>query len=199
LPSHAGLTAALTLALGFSLACDHATGIPSDDPVRPADSQPAPFRRGSQSDGNPTFGPPRSAANRLPVGTPLTIRLLAAISSGSSHAGDTFQGRLDEPVVVEDQELAPRGLALTGRVLAAKATGGPHDPGYLRIALVALNIDNKWVSVETSSLFAKGGVHGGRGLDSTKHGMAPGAAQQDVAFSAERRLTFRLAQAVELP
>ena len=199
MPSYAGLIMPLALALGLSLSCDHATGIPSADSVRSAGSQPAPFRHEPHVAGISTFGPPRLAAGRLPVGTPLAIRLLSTISSGSSHAGDTFEGKLDDPVVIGDQELAARGLALYGRVLAAKAAGGPHDPGYLRIALVALTVDGKRVPVETSSLFVKGGVHGGRGPDSPKRGMAPVATQQDVAFSAERRLTFRLAQAVELP
>ena len=199
MPSHAGLTATLALALGLSLACDHATGIPSDDLVRPSGSQPAPFRHESPSHANPAFGPPRFAGGRLPVGTALTIRLRTAISSAGSHTGDTFEARLDDPVVIEDQELASRGLTLAGRVLVAKAAGGPHDPGYLRLALIALNVDGKRVPVETSSLFAKGGMHGGRGPDSTIPEMATGTAQQDVWFSAERRLTFRLAQAVELP
>jgi hypothetical protein len=115
-----------------------------------------------------------------------------------SRTGDTFEGKLDDPVVIEDHELASRGVALTGRVLAAKAAGGPHDPGYLRVALVALIVEGKRVPIETSSLFVKGGAHGGRGPDSTP-GTALVTAQQDVSFSAERRLTFRLAQAVELP
>jgi hypothetical protein len=113
-------------------------------------------------------------------------------------------------------------------VLAAKASGRVRNPGYIRIALVSLTLEGKPVAIETSSLFLKGGSHknrdlammgGGTGAGALIGGLAGGGngaligsvvgaaggtgtayatGKKEVFFGAERRLTFRLAQAVEL-
>lgn len=144
-------------------------------------------------------------------------------------AGDSFKGVLDEPIVIEGRTVAARGAAVTGRVLAAKASGRLHDPGYLRIALVSLKVGGKPVSVATSSIFAKGGAHqnrnlammgGGAGTGALVGGLAGGGkgaligtgagaaagtgaayatGKKEVSLGEERRLTFRLAQAVDVP
>jgi len=153
--------------------------------------------------------------------------LQTSVSSASSHAGNSFAGTLDDPIVIEGQMAVPRGVAVTGRVLIAKASGRLHDPGYLRIALVSLQVDGKPVAIETSSLFVKGGSHkkrdwaivgGGTGAGALIGGLAGGGkgaligsvvgaaggtgtayatGKKEVSFGAERRLTFRLAQAVD--
>jgi hypothetical protein len=186
----------LGLALGLSLACGKATGVPSDDAPSASNPQRVPFDHGSQSGTNEQF----LAVSRLPEGTPIAIRLLTPLSSASSHVGDSFQGRLEDAVVVEGEIAAPRGTTVSGRVLAVKAAGQERDPGYLRIALISLTIDNKRVSIDTSSLFVKGIAsksqdRGGAGAESPSNASKSG----EVEFGQERRLTFRLARAVDLP
>ncbi len=226
--SRASLITVLVLMIGFTLACGKETGVPVDDSASADDSQKVPFDRESRSTG---ISPSRSlvpAVSKLPAGTPITIRLQSAVSSASSNAGDGFEGTLDDPIVIEGQTAIPRGAPVTGRVLAAKASGRLHDPGYLRIALVSLKVDGKPVAIETSSLFVKGGSHekrnwamigGGTGAGALIGGLAGGGkgaligsavgaaggagtayatGKKEVSFGAERRLTFRLAQAVDL-
>jgi hypothetical protein len=86
----------------------------------------------------------------------------------------------------------------TGRVLAAKAAGPGHDPGYLRITLSSLNIDGKRIPVETSSLFSKSRAHYTRASALPKDGAAAATGKNEVSFGVERRLTFRLARAVDV-
>jgi len=226
--SRALLMAVLSLALACTLACDKATGVPGDDSASATDPQNMPFEREERSAG---ISPSRSlvpGVSKLPEGTPITIRLQSAVSSTVSNAGDSFEGTLDDPIVIEGQTAIPRGAPVTGKVLAAKASGRLLDPGYLRIALVSIKVEGRPVAIETSSLFVKGSSHknrnlamigGGTGAGALIGGLAGGGkgaligsalgaaggtgtayatGKKEVSFGVESRLTFRLAQAVEL-
>ena len=226
--SRLGWILVAAMAIGLASGCGKATGVPDDASADAADSQKLPFDHESRSTG---ISPTQSlvpTVSRLPAGTPLTVRLQTAIASVSSSTGDSFSGTLDEPVVIEGQTAVPRGATVTGRVLAAKASGRLQDPGYLRIALVSIEVEGKPVTIETSSIFAKGGSHekrnlamigGGTGAGALLGGLAGGGkgaligsvvgaaggtgtafatGKKDVSFEAERRLTFRLARPVEL-
>lgn len=162
----------------------------------------------------------------VPAGTVLNVRLQNSISSATAAPGESFDAVLDEPLVVQGQTVAPRGAAVSGRVTEAKASGRLHDSGYLRLTLASVNINGKAVPVTTSSLFAKGANHnkrnaaligGGAGAGTLIGALAGGGkgaligglvgagagttgayatGKKDVAFGAERRLSFRLTQAV---
>jgi hypothetical protein len=222
------LIAFLLTVIALAVACGKGTGVPgSDSEAATANTQALPFDRESQAGG---ISPTQSLVptRKLPAGTPITVRLQNTISSKSSHSGDSFEGVLDEPIVIDTQTVVPRGATLTGRVLAAKSSGHLHDPGYLRITLTSMNVQGKPVEIETSSIFVKGGSHKKRNLAMIGGGTAGGAligglagggtgaligtavgaaggtglaygtGKKDVVFDAERRLTFRLAQEIEL-
>lgn len=91
-----------------------------------------------------------------------------------------------------------------GRVVAAKASGGSQDPGYLRLVLTAISIDDKSLSLQTSSIFVKGNSRDQRGsvLVAAATPYASGkyaSGKKDAKFSAGWRLTFRLTQTLPLP
>jgi len=203
MPSHANRAAIILLTLSLFCGCAR----PPDENASNSDSQKLPFDRQPRSDG---ISPSQSlipSTTKLPEGTPIPIRLQSALSSASSHAGDTFSATIDEPVVIDGQTLVARGTSATGRVLevkpAARSRGGSREsalePGYLRIVLVSLNAGGKAVMIETSSIFAKGGSREER---NSPPGAASGASQKDrdkdIVFGVDRRLNFRLAQTVDL-
>jgi hypothetical protein len=164
----------------------------------------------------------------VPTGTLVSVRLQQMVSSASARPGEEFAAVLEEPLVSEGKTIAPRGAAVTGRVVAARRSGHLHDSGYLRLALVSVDLNGKAVPLHTSSVFAMGGSHkkrnlaligggagtgavigaiagGGKGaLIGSAIGAGAGTAgayatgKKDVAFSAERRLTFRLTQPLSL-
>ena len=163
----------LILALGF--ACEKQASLSSEESSPPLGSERLPFDRESHSEG---ISPSQSLiplVSKLPVGTPLTIRLAHPLSSGSAHAGDDFQALLDDRVVVDDQTIVPRGAAVTGHVLAARSSGRSQNPGYLRIALVSLTLDGKVLPIETSSIFAKAGLRENKNLANASGTAAGGA------------------------
>jgi hypothetical protein len=208
---HGIAVVAVCLALG--LACSHQTGLPATDPANSDTSEKLPFDRQPQSAGVSPSHSLMPAVTRLPEGTPLTIYLQRDLSSTSAHQGDSFAATLDTPIVIEGQTLVSRGAAVAGRVLEAKHSTGPLDPGYLRLALVSLTVGEKTFPIATSSLFAKGGSREDRSsaLVSADHGKSamvsptasvttgPAAAgQKEIVLGPDRRLSFRLTQSVDL-
>jgi hypothetical protein len=207
------LTVVLTLAcvtMVWMSGCSRQFAVPASGGT--ADVGQLPFDRVSDHSGiSPTAG---FAADEIPVGTDFTVRLQLALSSADSRVGDSFQAVLDKPVVVAGSTVAPRGTPVTGSVLAAKASGGAQDPGYLRLTLASMAIDGKSIALQTSSIFAKGGSYRKRQAPTVKGSEAGGKdaiaesavnsgdgseplfspGQGDIRFSIGHRFTFRLAQ-----
>jgi len=210
--SHGKSVTIVLLMLSLMCACGRPTG---DNASNSPGSQRLPFDREPHSTGISPSQALIPSATKLPEGTPIPIRLQSALSSASSHAGDSFSATIDEPVVIDGQTLIARGTLASGQVLEAKPAarsrgGSPEsspesrlesslEPGYLRIVLVSLNVGSKTVMIETSSIFAKGGSREERTA-------ASGASSQDsrkdkdkeIVLGIDRRLNFRLAQAVDL-
>src|SRR5689334_15001577 len=95
----------------------------------------------------------------VPAGTAVSVRLQSTLSSASNRAGDHFAATLDEPIVVDGRTIAPRGAAVSGRVVAARPSGRLHNSGYLRLALTSIVIEGKPVPIQSSSIFSSGGAH----------------------------------------
>lgn len=180
----------LGVALILFPSCSRQPGLLS--PSAGAQSNALPFDNASHSEGiSPTQA---FASTSIPAGTAIVVRLQSALSSADAHTGEQFQTVLEEPILVQGQTLAPSGVAITGRVLATKSSE-PREPGYLRLTLSSIVLNDKAVDVHTSSIFAKGGpwVHArARAKADLSSEPSHSAGINDVQFSTGRRLTFRL-------
>jgi hypothetical protein len=225
----------LLLAIPLAIGCNRNStpaliaGTPAQGSTTPAASpQDVPFHEPDEK--TEGISPSESLVptpQRVPAGTAIIVRLESGVSSATAQAGDRFEAVLDEPIVAGGQTIAPRGAQVTGKVLSAKPSGHPQDPGYLRVALASITIGGKPVVVQSSSISVRGKSHekhnwaiGGTtapgapiigaaagGKDASIGGTVGGPGgtgfafangKKDVGFGAERRLTFRLTGALDL-
>ena len=165
-----------------------------------------------------------SEALVVPAGTPVIIRLQNSISSASATPGQSFDFTLVEPIVVNGKTIAAAGANGMGRVVAARNSGRLHNAGYLRIAMASIDVQGKQVPVQSSSIFISGGrygkrnaafIGGGAGAGALIGGLAGGpkgaligagagaaagtgvaaaTGKKEVGFAAERTLSFKLTQ-----
>ena len=189
------LRLALIAVLSFILSCGRPTVMASDQNT---DSQKLPFDRAPRNAG---ISPTRSivpSATQIPAGTAIIVSLEHSLSSTSAHRDEAFTALLDEPIVVEGQTVVAPGAPVTGRVLDARHASSSRDPGYLRISLSSLGINGKQFAIDTSSLFAKGGSRGYRGVSDGATGADSAKSSLEIVFAPGRRLSFRLTQSLDL-
>ena len=77
-------------------------------------------------------------ASTIPAGTPVTVRLTSAISSGTAEAGQTFEASVARDVTVQGKTIVKAGAPVKGKVTHAKPSGRLHAPGQLTIRLTSV-------------------------------------------------------------
>jgi hypothetical protein len=100
-----------------------------------------------------------AAAQTIPSGTRITVRMGSSVSSASAAAGQKFDGTLASNLVVNGKTVARAGAPVRGKVTYAKSSGRLHEPGELTLRLTSVQVDGKMVPVSTSAYHAKGKSH----------------------------------------
>jgi hypothetical protein len=152
-----------------------AVQFPAGAAERPGDlAGPAPYGRppGGHDEPAPALrpdAPPRSNAVRvdasspttrseshaplvrvlIPSGTGFTVRMVDAIDSDKSAAGQLFNASVASPITVDDHTLIPKGAA--ARVRLEKVGGSEHSAGQteLRVRLISVAVSGSNYAVDT--------------------------------------------------
>ena len=116
-----------------------------------------------------------AAADTIPAGAKLSIRLDSGINSKTAKTGQTFHGTLARNLVVNGKSVADAGAPVKGKVTHAKSSGRLHDPGELTLRLTSVEIHGKPVPVSTTAYRAKGKSHTKGNVEKIGGGAAAGA------------------------
>lgn len=170
-----------------------------------------------------------AAAQTIPAGTPITVRMGSELSSGSAKVGSTFEGSLAKSLVVGGKTLAAAGSPVHGKVTLAKSSGRLHAPGQLTIRLTSVQVNGKMVPVTSTSYHVSGKGHmksnatkigggaaagaiigaiagGGKGAAigtlagaGAGTGVAAATGKEEAVIPAERSVTFTVGSAPKAP
>lgn len=193
---------------------------------RAADRPPAYNAPPQQPAYNPP--PPQPVGLTIPSDTTFTVRMIDSVNSDTARLGETFRASLDEPVIVNGQEVIPRGADVLTKLVQDQQSGKIQGRTVLTLALSTVTVNGRPVDVtstdvktESSSRGARSGkVIGGAtalgaiigavagGGKGAAIGAGSGAAVgtgaevmtggQKVKIPSETRLTFRLQNPVQL-
>ena len=124
---------------------------------------------------NPVPEQPKPQPIVIPAGTLLVITTGQALSSKNSHAGQTFLGTLAQPVSVGARTALPKGAAVSGTVVTAKAKGKIKGEGELALALTSVSTGGQTYQIHTNVLSSTVKGKGKRTAATTGGGAAGGA------------------------
>src|ERR1700722_21034132 len=189
----------ILLALFGTVGCAPPDGLPSADAAAQAEQHKVPFHDadGKKSSANsapaqgnglkPEMELPFQDPQSLPAGTRLPVRTKDRISAENPDANETFEAMVDQPVIIEGNQLVPLGARVSGRVESARASNLKRNRGYVRLTLESIQLAGSDVPVQTSSLFVRG-----------RAGPTQASESPVVRLERGRRLVFRLTEPVDV-
>lgn len=103
--------------------------------------------------GNSTAAPVASPVQEvsLPAGTKVRVRLAEAIDTRRNRAGDRFTASLDEPLVVGDRVVVPKGTNFYGHLTQSKASGRFKGRALLAMKLDSFELNGRTHDVRSAS------------------------------------------------
>lgn len=87
----------------------------------------------------------------LPAGTKVRVRLAEAIDTRRNRAGDRFTASLDEPLVVGDRVVVPKGTNFFGHVTQSQASGRFKGRAQLAMRLDSFELNGQTHEVRSAS------------------------------------------------
>jgi hypothetical protein len=105
----------------------------------------------------------RAVAETIAVeaGSVLVVRLATDLSSETAHAGDRFQGYLDQDLASGGRLVAPAGTKVYGIVSAADSASKMKGTASLSVTLTDMQVGSSVVAIKTQPLSVKGGSGSG--------------------------------------
>jgi hypothetical protein len=116
---------------------------------------------------------PEADTVTLPEGTQLTVRTTIVLSTNTHQAGQTFSTHLEDSLVYNGREIAPKGAEVEGRIVQADKGGRVKDRASLTIQLTGMHTSGgRVVEISTNSISIE--ANATKGKDATKIAIGSG-------------------------
>lgn len=136
--------------------------------IRFGDSQsssapPLPVASISPAPTPPQSGPPNVPPRiEIPAGTPIMVRLVDDVNSERDNIGANYRASIDQPVIVNGQEVIPRGADATVVLIDAQKSGKLEGKTILTLDLKYLAVNGHTYDVATTGVPEASGSRGAR-------------------------------------
>lgn len=117
----------------------------------------------------------RAAYRTVPAGTSIMIRTIDAVDSDRNQVGDKFQASLEQPIIVDDVEIVPKGADVYGRLIAANEAGKIQGRSELKLELTGIVIKGQTIPLQTGEYSVQGSSRGASTAKRVGGGAAAGA------------------------
>jgi hypothetical protein len=124
---------------------------------------PAPVVKSAQmAPSQPTAGAKTSsmADVLVPAGTHITVRMIDGVDSNRNKVGDSFQASLEEPLIVDSTQVAPKGATVYGKLEQVKSAGRIEGQSELRLVLTGIVLNGATYNIVTGDYSVQGGSRG---------------------------------------
>jgi hypothetical protein len=146
--------------------------------LEPAPLAPPPPTRGQGTVFRPDPTPaPAEPVGRIeiPAGTNFVVRMIDAVDSERSSVGQTFNASMDEPVMVNGEQVIPRGTDVVVKLVDDKQSGKLTGKTVLTLDLQSVRVNGRMVDINTQSVSQASGSRGARTAKMATGGAALGA------------------------
>ncbi len=117
-----------------------------------------------------------SAKTRMvPSGTRLLVRTIDAVDSDHNQIGDKFKATLEEPIIVGDVTVVPKGADVYGRLTQATEAGHIQGKSELRLELTGIVVNSQTIGISTGDYTVSGSSRGATTAKRVGGGAALGA------------------------
>lgn len=111
----------------------------------------------------------------VPSGTRILIRTIDAIDSDRNRVGDRFRATLEQPLIVDDVTVVPKGTDVYGRLTEATEAGRIQGRSQLKLELTGIVVNGGTIPLVTGDDSVSGSSRGATRATRVGGGAALGA------------------------
>ena len=111
----------------------------------------------------------------IPAGTRIRVRLAQTLGTKHTSAGTRFAATLDDPIVIGDRVVVPKGTPFEGAVVSSKSSGRFRGRAVLQVTLRSFRLRNTTYQIATAPDTRVSGNHKKRNWAFMGGGPAAGA------------------------
>jgi hypothetical protein len=98
----------------------------------------------------------RGSGVEIPAGTTIVIRMIDDVDSERDSVGQTFRASIDEPVLVGESTVIPRGANVVAKLVADREAGRLSGRTELTLDLVSVEVNGRTVDILTHEVTQAG-------------------------------------------